>query len=187
MKRILIVFMTVVMFFSFMAVSFGATKYDAIKKVAFYQKMIRVTGEQLQNPIIYNYTVLLVNEKDFDRIIQNTSMDSQKRRFISENKHQFLQYIQGMILGSISNNLSTRPKDSEWIYITDVIKTHMSGQSITSTSKNQTVAPGNAAVEKMFFEEHELYKAWVNVRKPGFIQAVCNEQVDLLYNKASKK
>lgn len=188
MKKLVMFFIIVVMFVSFTSIGFTATKYDSIKSNPFYQKMVSHTKTKLV-PVseAYDYIVLLINMDDINRIIRDRSLDQEKIKFISENKRDFLIYMQGIVAGIIGNNLKRRPKDSEYIYITGVIKTHMSGQSITSPSKNSNVDPAKAAIEKGLFEEHELYQFWTRIRKPGIIESLFDEQITLLYNKSKKK
>ncbi len=187
MKRMGMFFIIMVMFVSFSSVGLAATKYDCIKENQFYQKMISVANSKLSYSVLSDYINLLINMDDINRIIRDKSLDQEKIKFIYENKNEFLIYLQGIVCGAIGNNLKRRIKDSEYIYITGVIKTHMSGQSITSSSKNSNVDPAKAQIEKALFEEHELYKIWLRVRKPGLIEEMCDEQITNLYKKSKKR
>jgi hypothetical protein len=187
MKRMGMFLIIVVMFVSFSSVGLAATKYDCIKRDPFYQKIISAANSKLSYSVLSDYINLLINMDDINRIIRDKSLDQEKIKFIYENKNEFLIYMQGMICGAMGNNLKRRIKDSEYIYITGVIKTHMSGQSITSPSKNSNVDPAKAQIEKALFEEHELYKVWLWAKKPGLIEALCDEQITNLYNKSKKR
>ncbi len=188
MKRIGMFFIIVVMFVSFSSVGLASTKYDCINNNPFYQKMVSFTKKEFNSQsILSDYINLLINMDDINRIIRDKSLDQEKIKFISENKNDFLLYMQGLLAGTIANNLKRRPKDSEYIYISGVIKTHMNGQSITSPSKNSNVDPTKAAIEKTLFEGHELYRVWLWARKPGMTETICNEEITKLYTKSKKK
>lgn len=188
MKRIGMFFIIVVMFVSFSSVGLASTKYDCINNNPFYQKMVSFTKKEFNSQsILSDYINLLINMDDINRIIRDKSLDQEKIKFISENKKEFLLFIQGMVAGTIGNSFKRQMKDSEYVYITGVIKTHMNGQSITSPSKKSNVDPAKYETEKALFEGHELYQFWVRIRKPGMIETICDEQITFLYNKSKKK
>ena len=124
---------------------------------------------------------------DLNDVIQNGSLPKEKKIFLQEHKREFLSYLHFMTAAKGIATLKPAPKDAEFIYITGVIKRHNAGQSITSTSKNQNVDPAKMEMEKTLFESHVLYVFYQQVRKPGFIEQLCDEEISFWYNNACKK
>lgn len=176
MKKLMVSLMIAVVFFiGFSSIGFTATKYDYLLKDPGFQKLTNFYEKTTRElPFVKDYLNHYVNMNDINQILKNGDLDREKSKFISENKTRFLNFLQSAISASLGNSGSLNGvKDSEWIYVTEVINTHTSGRSIT----NKRTRPEEAAMEKMLFEGHPLYASWLHFekQKPQIIVDMINK------------
>lgn len=188
MKKIVIsMIVVIVLLLSGFSAGFAATKYDCIVKDPNFQKIVKQTNSELaKNRVLNNYVSLLVSAEDIDSIIADGDISKEKKQFLKENKKVFLSYLKFILIAKGVSTLKPGPKDSEFIYITNVIKMHNRGESITSVSKNQVVDPAKMEIEKALFEGHVLYTFYQHIREPGLIEKLCDEDIENWYKIAKK-
>lgn len=184
MKKI-VIFTMVLVFFSVCSVGFAATKYDIIVKSSEYKKISEVWATLgSKSPILKRYMEQVITMDDLNQALQNGAFDPEKERFVRENKNSYLTYLRMLIFNQIIKTVPKQTKDSEWIYITGVIKKHREGGSITGKSKSR-IRPEEAAMEEALFEGHFLYYAWKQYH--GRFDQIANEQVDQMYMYVTKR
>ena len=182
-KNVIFLLVLVCLVFGLTSVGISQTKYDIITSTRGYkQDMQKVTTAVYKEPILFEYLYVLVNLDDLDRIAKSSSLDREKRIFLSKNKTDMLALVHFWLGNNMVSKSGRKIGDHEFVYITQVLKTHASGRSVT----NRRTRPEEKAIEEGLFKEHFLYKLCLYVRSSDMkvVVELIDDLINLLYKNA---
>lgn len=172
MKRLFVILsMMVFLIVGFTSAGFSETKYDVIFKDQDVKRVLNNFDSVLErNAALRDYLNVVITENDIDLVVRKGSLNKEKKQFLAENKYNMMRLLQYSLTMAITK-IKPAPKDSEFMYVTNVIIKHSNGVSIV---KGQRGA-GDAATEKALFRGHKLYSLWEIYKKPGEIEKMCDK------------